>query len=128
MSSLNIILKTLLSDFLAKRQLTPEMIAELRENNLQVLASTNVPLTYFSKEVVKNRDRLLLEIGGFNPEDVNKFDMSPETLKVDARKVSEDHQLIIRRTSRRIAEKGQLGAAIDHKAILNTDGQVEFRE
>ena len=54
--------------------------------------------------------------------------MSPETLKVDARKVSEDHQLIIRRTSRRIAEKGQLGAAIDHKAILNTDGQVEFRE
>ena len=73
------------SDFLRKRQLTPQMVAEMRELNLQVIASTHTPLSFFSKAIVKERDQKLLEICGFDPKEVNKFDKSSESLKASYR-------------------------------------------
>jgi len=93
--------------------------------NLRVVSTTHIPLSFFSKDIVKDRDRKLLEICGFNPNEVDKFDKSPDALKYDARKISEEHRDIIRVTARQVAEKGQYAVSIDHKATLNTKGDPE---
>ena len=93
--------------------------------NLRVVSTTHIPLSFFSKDVVKDRDRKLLEICGYNPNEVDKFDKSPDALKYDARKISEEHRNIIRVTARQVAEKGQYAISVDHKATLNTKGDPE---
>ena len=93
--------------------------------NLQVVSTTHVPLSFFSKDIVKERDRKILEICGFDPNEVDKFDKSPDALKYDARKISEEHRDIIRNTARQFAEKGQYAVSVDHKATLNTKGDPE---
>lgn len=118
-------LKTHLSEFLANRHLSPAQISELREMNLRVVSTTHIPLSFFSKDIVKGRDRKLLEICGFDPNEVDKFDKSPDALKYDARKISEEHRNIIRVTARQVAEKGQYAISVDHKATLNTKGDPE---
>ena len=113
------------TDFLRKRQLTPKMVAEMREMNLQVISTTHTPLSFFSKDIVKQRDQKLLEICGFDPKEVNKFDRSAEALKRDSRKTAAENRDIIRQTARKVAEEGRYSVVMDHKSILNTHGDPE---
>ena len=113
------------TDFLRQRQLPPQMISEMREMNMKIIASTHTPLSFFSKQVVKDRDRKLLEICGFDPNEVDKFDKSAESLKRDARKIARENRDIIRKNIRREAKEGRVGVGIDHKAVLNQNGDIE---
>ena len=114
-----------MSDFLQKRQLTPAQISELREMNLQIISSTNTSLSFFSKEIVQKRDQRLLEMCGYDSRNVSKFDKSRETIKRDARKISDENIRVIRKEAAKWAEEGRLAFTFDHKAILNTHGDKE---
>ena len=114
-----------MSDFLQKRQLTPAQISELREINLQIISSTNTSLSFFSKEIVQQRDRRLLEMCGYDPRNAAKFDKSRETIKRDARKISDENLLVIRKEAEKWAEDGRVAFQLDHKATLNTHGDKE---
>ena len=61
-----------ITDFLAKRTLNAQQIAEMRRLNLEVMTTCNVPLGFFSKAAMKNRGERLLEICGYNKEDASK--------------------------------------------------------
>ena len=114
-----------MSDFIQRRQLTPAQISELREINLQIISSTHVPLSFFSKEVVRKRDERLLEMCGFDPKNARKFDKTRETVKQDARKISNENMSVIRNEAERWADDGRLAFMLDHKATKNTHGDKE---
>ena len=114
-----------MSDFIQKRQLTPAQISELREINLQIIGTTHVPMSFFSKEIVKKRDERILEMCGFDPKNAQKFDKSRETIKRDARKISDENLLVIQREAPRWAEEGKIAFQIDYKSILNQHGDEE---
>ena len=93
------------------------MKSRLRQANAQIVASAHTSLGFFGKEELRNRDRILLIQGGFDPDEVFRFDKGDTTTKRDIIKISEAQLNLIRRCAPKLAEKNLLAVTVDHQAI-----------
>ena len=110
--------------FAAKtKKLSDSTVRELRAANCNIIAQTHTSLNHFSKEAVRNRDRILLRAGGFDPDEVKRFDVTGPTCKRDLEAQSERHFDFLTNVIPKLAEKNLIALAVDHKAILNLKNQ-----
>ena len=115
--------QTKIDSFRASKKLPQSVIDELRQHNINVVAQRHTSLNFFSKEEVRNRDRALLKAGGFNPDDVLKFDLTGPTIKKDLERNSAANQTFIAKVGGKLAECRLLALAIDHHDIKNLGNQ-----
>lgn len=113
------------TDYLQGRLLTSTEAAEICELQLEVVSSTHIPLSFFSKDVMRRRDAKMLEVGRIRPTEVKKIDKGPESLKRDSRKKAAENREVIRENARKVAEEGRLALVMDHKSNLNMHGDPE---
>ena len=99
------------------RKLSDKTVENLRASNAQIIASAHTPLGFFGKEELRKRDQILLIEGGYDPEEVYRFDKGETTTKRDIFKISRDHLELIRRCGPKLAEKNLLAVTIDHQVI-----------
>ena len=113
--------QTLLSN--ARKKLPDSVIAELRENNCNLVAQCHTPLNHFSKEAVRKRDQILLRAGNFDEAEVFKFDRTGPTTKRDLEKQSDAQFNFLKEVIPELAKQNLLALAVDHKSILNLKNQ-----
>ena len=114
-----------ISSYLNQKRLNQAQIAEMRQANLEVMTTTNVPLGFFNKPAMKKRDQKLLIMCGYSPDDAAKFNKSAESMKRDGFKQSDKNKEIIKEVAPILAKDGNLAIAIDYKSILNQKGDEE---
>lgn len=114
-----------ISTYLNQKRLTQAQIAEMRQENLEVMTTTNVPLGFFSTPAMIKRDQKYSIIHGYSPDDVKKINKGPETMKRDGLKQSKKNKEIIKEAAPILAKDGKLAIAIDYKSILNQKGDEE---
>ena len=114
-----------ISSYLNQKRLNQTQIAEMRQANLEVMTTTNVPLGFFNKPAMKKRDQKLLAMCGYSSDDAAKFNKSAESMKRDGFKQSEKNKEIIKEAAPILAKDGNLAIAIDYKSILNQKGDEE---
>ena len=115
--------QTKIDSFKASKKLPQSVIDEMRQHNINVVAQRHTSLNFFSKEEVRNRDRALLKAGGFNPDDVLKFDRTGPTIKKDLERNSAANQQLIAKVAGKLAENRVLALAMDHHDIKNLGNQ-----
>ena len=110
--------------FTAKtKKLSDSAIRELRTANCNIIAQTHTSLNHFSKQSVREKDAILLREGGFDPDEIKRFDVTGPTCKRDLEKQSEEHFDFLTKVNPQLAEKNLIGCAVDHKSILNLPNQ-----
>ena len=109
--------------FVPGKKLPPSVIEEMRRHNIDVVAQRHTSLNFFYKDEVRNRDRTLLKAGGFNPDEVLKFDRSAPTVKKDLERKATADKEMIRCAGSKLAKEGRLVLAFDHHEIKNLKNQ-----
>ena len=115
--------QTKIDSFSTSKKLPQSVIDEMRQHNINVVAQRHTSLNFFSKEEVRDRDRTLLKAGGFNPDDVLKFDRTGPTVKKDLERKSVANQQFIAKVAGKLAENRVLALAMDHHDIKNLGNQ-----
>ena len=115
--------QTKIDSFTPNKKLPQSLVDEMRQHNINVVAQRHTSLNFFSKEEVRQRDRTLLKAGGFNPDDVLKFDRTGPTLKKDLERNSVANQQLIAKVAEKLADHRILAIAIDHHEIKNLGNQ-----
>ena len=109
--------------FTKAKKLPKSVIEEMRAHNINVVAQRHTSLNFFSKEEVRERDRALLKAGGFDPDEVNKFDRTGPTVKKDLERKSQSNSVLIAKIAPTLAEEGRIALALDHMDIQNMKNQ-----
>ena len=110
--------------FAAKtKKLSEATVRELRAANCDVIAQTHTSLNHFAKEAVRERDAILLREGGFDPDEIKRFDVTGPTCKRDLETQSQTHLDFLTKVIPELAAKGLIALSIDHKSILNLKNQ-----
>ena len=109
------------------KKLPDRAVEALRRSNAQIVASAHTPLGFFGKEELRNRDRILLVEGGFDPNEVYRFDKGETTTKRDIFKISDAQVELIRRCAPSLAKKNLLAITVDHQAISSLSNQTESK-
>lgn len=118
-----------ITQFVRKRgkKLPDRAVEALRRSNAQIVASAHTPLGFFGKEELRNRDRILLLEGGFDPNEVYRFDKGETTTKRDIFKISDAQVELIRRCAPSLAKKNLLAITVDHQTINALTNQTECK-
>ena len=115
--------QTTLNVFSKARKLPQSVIEEMRTHNINVVANRHTSLNFFSKEEVRDRDRTLLKAGGFDPDEVLKFDRTGPTVSKDLERNTQLNTELISKVAPQLAEEGLLALAFDHHEIKNMKNQ-----
>ena len=115
--------QTTLHGFGRTKKLPNSVIEEMHTHNINVVAQQHTSLNFFSKDEVRDRDRTLLKAGGFDPEEVLKFDRTGPTVKKDLERKSHADKLLIAQIAPKLAEEGLIALAFDHMEIRNMKNQ-----
>ena len=108
----------------SKAKKIPQSLAEeMRKHNINVVARRHTSLNFFAKEEVRERDRALLRAGGFDPDEVLKFDRTGPTVKKDLERNTQSNKALIAEIAPKLAEEGVLALALDHMEIKNMKNQ-----
>lgn len=115
--------QTTLHAFTKAKKLPKSVVEEMRTQNINVVAQRHVGLNFFSKEEVRDRDRTLLKAGGFDPDEVFKFDRTGPTVKKDLERKTHSNKVLIAQIAPKLAEEGLIALALDHMEIKNMKNQ-----
>ena len=105
------------------KKLPQSLIEEMRKHNINVVANRHTSLNFFSKEDVRERDRALLRAGGFDPDEVFKFDRTGPTVAKDLERNSQSNMALIAEVAPELAEKGLLALSFDHMDLKELKNQ-----
>ena len=108
---------------ITKKKIPQSLVEEMRSHNITVVSQRHTSLNFFSKEEVRARDQALLKAGGFDPDEVYKFDRTGPTVKKDLERNSEKHLALIAEIAPKLAEEGVFALALDHMEIKNMKNQ-----
>ena len=105
------------------KKIPQSLVSEMRNHNINVVAQCHTSLNFFAKEVSRDRDRALLKAGGFDPDEVYKFDRTGPTVKRDLERNTQTNRALIAEVADKLAEEGVLALALDHMEIKNMKNQ-----
>ena len=112
-----------LDAFTKAKKLPKSVIQEMQAHNINVVAQRHTSLNFFSKDEVRDRDRTLLKAGGFDPDEVLKFDRTGPTVKKDLERKTKSNNALIAQIAPKLAEEGLIALAFDHMDIQNMKNQ-----
>ena len=115
--------QTKIDSFTPSKKLPQSVIDEMRQQNINVVSRRHTSLNFFSKDDVRERDRTLLKAGGFNPDEVLKFDRTGPTVKKDLERNSAANKQLIAKVSEKLADHRLHALAIDFHDIKNLPNQ-----
>ena len=115
--------QTTLNVYSKARKLPQSVVEEMRTHNMNVVAQRHTSLNFFSKEEVRDRDRTLLKAGGFDPDEVLKFDRTGPTVSKDLERNTKLNTDLISKIAPKLAEEGLVALAFDHHEIKNLKNQ-----
>ena len=116
-------IQTTLTSLNKAKKLPKSVIEEMRTQNINVVAQQHTSLDFFSKEAVRERDRVLLKAGGFDPDEVLKFNRTGPTVKKDLERKSTSNNVLIAQIAPKLAEKGLIAVAFDHQELKQMQNQ-----
>ena len=105
------------------KKIPMSLVEEMRNHNINVVARRHTSLNFFAKEEVRERDRALLRAGGFDPDEVFKFDRTGPTVKKDLERNTQSNRALIAEIAPKLAEEGLFALALDHMEIKNMKNQ-----
>ena len=105
------------------KKLPKSLVDEMRAHNIAVVAQRHTSLNFFSKEEVRERDRALLKAGGFDPDEVLKFDRTGPTVKKDLERNTETNLVLISKIAPKLAEEGLIALSFDHQELKKMNNQ-----
>ena len=108
-----------------KKKLNQETVKGIRQRNKGLISYNNLPLDFFGRESVKERDAYIFESLGYDGNEVDKCDVGAEATKSDSRKTSLENRQFIKAVVEECATKGVWSIAIDHKATPNQTAEDE---
>ena len=98
-------------------------VQRLRKHNINIAAKRRTSLNFFAKDEVREKDQELLELGGYDPNEVYRFDRTGPTVKKDLERNSRSNKELIADIAPKLAEEGVFALAMDHMEIKNMKNQ-----
>ena len=107
------------------RKLPDSVVTELRRKNCEIVATAHTPLGFFGKQVMRERDQILLRAAGYDPDEVFRFDKGETTMKRDLFAEGAARKAILRQCLPQLANLNLLSATMDHQTITALKGEVD---